>query len=195
MVDQATDDLPIKKIVDHAIANTIILGKVIRFMLFGQNALGFLDGGKFKCDTITGFVGEIKAAMRAQNPTAILGIFNVPWRPTDFHGAITDILAQDLRSLAAYVDVFSPMVYHLMCGHPPGWIGEVVEEVSALSGKPVWPIVQSVDHPAPLPAGEYAQALEVALGATSSGGVIVFTLEGVLTDEAKLAVTKARFGE
>ena len=96
--------------------------------------------------------------------------------------------------MARYVDVFSPMVYHLMCGHPPNWIGEVVEDVHALSGKPVWPIVQSIDHPAPLPAEEYAQTLEVALGTNSSAGVIVFTLAGVLTDEAKLTVTKARFG-
>jgi hypothetical protein len=65
--------------------------------------------------------------------------------------------------------------------------------VHALSGKPVWPIIQSVDQPDPLTAAEYAQALDVALGSPYAEGVLVFTMQGAL-DEAKLAAARDRFG-
>ena len=56
----------------------------------------------------------------------------------------------------------------------------------------VWPIIQSVDVPAPLSAEAYAQALDAALSSPAVDGLLVFNLKGVLT-EAKLAVTQAKF--
>jgi hypothetical protein len=146
----------------------------------------------WRCQQITAWVAEAKAVLRRTRPDAILGLFGVPWRLADRDGAILKIIGQDYRALGQYVDVFSPMAYHLMCGYPPGWIGDVVREVHQLSGKPVWPIIQSVDKPGPLSPAEYGECLDVALGQPASG-VVVFTLEGML-GEAKLAVTQARFG-
>jgi len=146
----------------------------------------------WRCAQITSWVAEAKALLRRVRPDALLGLFGVPWRLADYDGAILKIVGQDYRALGEHVDVFSPMVYHLMCGHPPGWIGEVTEEVHQLSGKPVWPIIQSVDKPTPLSAEEYAQALDVAMQSDASEGVLVFTMKGAL-DEAKLAVTRDRF--
>ena len=146
----------------------------------------------WRCQQITSWVAEAKAVLRRIRPAAILGLFGVPWRLADRNGAILDIIGQDYRALGQYVDVFSPMTYHLMCGYPPAWIGEVVQEVHDLSGKPVWPIIQSVDKPAPLSPEEYGECLDIALDHPASGGVLVFTLEGALS-EAKLAVTRDRF--
>ena len=84
------------------------------------------------------------------------------------------------------------MVYHKRCGYEPGWIAEVVEEVHALTGKPVWPIIQSVDQPTPLSAEEYGEALDVALSCTAAEGILVFHMQGAL-DPAKLSVTTDRF--
>jgi len=142
-----------------------------------------------------------KAVLKHLRPDAILGLFGVPWRPADHDGAILKIVGQDYNALGEHVDVFSPMVYHMMCGRPLSWIGEVVEEVHNvveevhnLTGKPVWPIIQSVDQPsAPLSAEEYGQALDIALSGPASEGVLVFQMESAL-DEAKLEVTKSRFG-
>jgi len=75
------------------------------------------------------------------------------------------------------------MVYHWMCGYPPAWIGEVVQEVHELSGKPVWPIIQSVDDPALLAPEEYGACPDVALGHPASGGV-VFTMGGAERGQA-----------
>ena len=83
------------------------------------------------------------------------------------------------------------MVYHRMCGYPVEWIGDVTAEVHALSGKPVWPIIQSVDEPSALSAAEYGRALDIVLRHPAADGVLVFTLKGAL-DEAKLSVMREK---
>jgi hypothetical protein len=146
----------------------------------------------WRCEQITSWAAQAKALVRRARPGAALGLFGVPWRLADRDCAILKIIGQDYRRLGEHVDVISPMVYHRMCGFGPGWIGEVVEELHALSRKPVWPIIQAVDEPSPLPAAEYGQALEIALRHPASSGALIFTLKAALED-AKLAATKEAF--
>jgi uncharacterized lipoprotein YddW (UPF0748 family) len=146
----------------------------------------------WRCAKISAWVRQARDLLDRVRPGALLGLFGVPWRLVDYDGAILKVIGQDYQNLGQYVDVFSPMVYHVMCGFEPEWIGSVTEEVRALSGKPVWPIIQSVDEPSPLSAEEYGRALDIALDNPCSEGVLVFTLEGAL-DPAKLAATRARF--
>ena len=142
---------------------------------------------------ITSWVARARDLIDRVRPGALLGLFGVPWRRSEYDGAILSIIGQDYQALGSYVDVFSPMVYHTMCGFELAWIAEVLDEVHALSGKPVWPIIQSVDEPTPLSPEEYGMALDTALGSPSSEGVLVYTLAGAL-EPAKLAVTVERFG-
>jgi len=146
----------------------------------------------WRCDQITSWVARAKDIVRRTRPNAILGLFGVPWRTSDFAGAIINVVGQDYTALSAHVDVFSPMVYHAMCGCSVEWIGEVVDEIKTLSAKAVWPIIQSVDGPRPLSADEYGSALELALTHRAADGVVVFTLKGVLEKE-KLDATVALF--
>jgi hypothetical protein len=146
----------------------------------------------WRCRQITAWVAQARAIVDRVRPGALLGLFGVPWRLADREGAILNVIGQDYSALAPYVDVFSPMVYHKMCGYGPDWIAEVAEEVHSLTGKPAWPIIQSVDQPAPLSAEEYGQALDVALKCPAAEGVLVFHMQGTL-DLAKLSVTRARF--
>ena len=148
---------------------------------------------RWRCDQITSWVAEARALVKRIRPRALLGMFSVPWRLADYEGSILKIVGQDYRALAQHVDVFSPMVYHKMCGHRAEWIAEVMEEVDALTGKPVWPIIQSVDQDsAPLSAKAYGQALDVALQSSAAEGILVFTLQGAL-DPANLEMTKRAF--
>ncbi|MBN1936687.1 MAG: hypothetical protein JW934_18650 [Anaerolineae bacterium] len=147
----------------------------------------------WRCAQITAWVAEARALLDRVRPGLMLGFFGVPWRLSDYDGAILKVIGQDYRALGPYVDVFSPMVYHKMCNLGVDWIAQVTEEIHALTGKPVWPIIQSVDEPLPLPAAEYDCALQTALNCPAADGVLVFTLKGAL-DETKLAVTQARFG-
>ena len=152
-----------------------------------------IEWREWRCVQITSWVAQARDVVRRVRPNALLGLFGVPWRLADYQGAILDIVGQDYRALGQFVDVFSPMVYHAMCGFSVEWIGQVMEEVKRLSGKPVWPIIQSVDEPQPLLPAEYEAALEVALCHPASDGALVFTLKGAL-DEAKLAMTRKWFG-
>ena len=149
---------------------------------------------KWRCRQITAWVAEAKAVLQRVKPEGRLGLFGVPWRLADFDSAILKVIGQDYRALGQYVDVFSPMVYHAMCGRSPDWIRSVTAEIHTLSGKPVWPIIQSVDKPRALSADEYGQALDVALHSPEAEGVLVFHMEGALNPE-KLAVTKRKFQE
>ena len=146
----------------------------------------------WRCAQITTWVARAKDILQRTRPDAVLGLFGVPWRTTDHDGAIIDVVGQDYAALAAHVDIFSPMVYHVMCGFPVAWIGDVVEEIKALGGKSVWPIIQSVDEPRPLSADEYGLALELALTHTATDGAVVFTLKGAL-EKAKLDTTVTHF--
>jgi hypothetical protein len=148
----------------------------------------------WRCDQVTTWVAEAKAIVERIRPGTILGLFGVPWRLADYEGAILRIMGQDYRALGRYVDVFSPMVYHRLCHRPLAWIASVTQEVHALSGKPVWPIIQSVDEPEPLTAEEYGQALDLVLHSRTASGILVFNLKGALS-EAKLAITQMKFKE
>jgi hypothetical protein len=144
------------------------------------------DWVAWRCSQVTSWVAQARQLLDRVRPGALLGLFGVPWRQHDLNGAILEIVGQDYAALGPYVDVFSPMVYHRMCGQPPSWIADVTQEVHALSGKPVWPIVQSVAKPSPFPPQEYRRALEIALDAPASQGVLVFNLQGALNLGANL---------
>jgi len=150
------------------------------------------DWTAWRCEQVTSWVARARDLVERVRPGALLGLFGVPWRLADYDSAILNVIGQDYRALGPYIDIFSPMVYHTMCGFEPEWIGLVTQEVRSLSGKPVWPIIQSVDEPTPLSAEEYGAALDIALNSRGSDGALVFTLEGAL-EPRKLAVTKARF--
>jgi hypothetical protein len=147
---------------------------------------------RWRCQQITDWVAQARAVIQRSRPNARLGLFGVPWRRSDLSGAILHIIGQDYGALAPYVDVFSPMVYHAMCDQNTEWIADVTSEVHNVTGKPVWPIIQSVDYPRSLPAEEYGSALDIALSHAASEGVVVFTLKGVL-EGGRLPVTQDRF--
>jgi hypothetical protein len=109
----------------------------------------------------------------------------------DFGGGLTRVIGQNLAALATHVDVFSPMVYHRMCGRPVEWIAEVTAEVAARTRRSVWPIIQAVDEPDDLPDGEFDAAIRTAMG-EPAGGVILFHLKGTLQGN-RLAVARRRF--
>ena len=152
---------------------------------------------RFKCETITDFVRQIKKAMARENPRAILGVFNVPWTQDEFDGAVLNHLGQDVKALAGYVDVFSPMVYHRYCRRPMRWIAEYTDWVREATGRPVWPIVQVCDEPKPvrMSGDEVYRTLRTGLEADGSSGVMPFTLKHAVQDPAKLEALRKAFRE
>lgn len=125
---------------------------------------------KWRGDQITSFVRDVRRAISEIRPKALLGIFAVPWRKGDFEGAIIWGVAQDFEKMSPYVDAFSPMVYHEMCGRPVTWISEITDYFSIQTKKPVYPIIQTES----ITSAEFEEAIHTGLNPPSSG-IIIFT--------------------
>ena len=157
--------------------------------ILSQHQAAWID---WKCQQITAWVRRAREIVQARAPDCLLGMFSIPWTETDWDGALRRIMGQDLRALADYIDVFSPMVYHKMCGQPVSWIGDITEHAHGLTRKPIWPIIQTMSQPEALSDQEFGAAIDAAQGADGSAGVILFTLKGLLA-ENKVPTIQARF--
>lgn len=148
---------------------------------------------QWRCEQIVSFVAEARALVRRHHPGALLGVFVVPWTDADFAdahgGAIVRIVGQDLTLLAPFVDVFSPMVYHRLCRRAPTWVGQVTAWARARSGGRVWPIIETLEPGDAYPLDEFAAACRSAAEAASDA-LLVFKLDGMLLDPARLDVWK-----
>lgn len=149
---------------------------------------------QWKCDVIAAGAADCKRIIERERPGVPLGLYCAPWTDTDHGGALRTILGNDLEQLHGIVDVFSPMLYQVKCGRPPGWIEQYtrwlvqrVEHLNRRSGRQVqvWPIVEA--------EGATGLELEAVLrGAlqAGAGGVMFYALPHVAADPAKMAAVK-----
>ena len=136
----------------------------------------------FKVHTIRSWVEEARRIRDRERPGVWLGLFGLPWTPSDRDGAIRRIAGQDYRKLADSVDVFSPMVYHRLCGKKPAWIGDVARSVLERTNKPVWPIVQATGEPGKMDGAEFERAVLEGAEASKTG-VILFTASHIQNEK------------
>lgn len=150
---------------------------------------------RWRMDVLTDWVREFRSILDATRPTALLGTFHNPWSDEDFGGARLDKLAIDLRSQAAFIDVFSPMPYHARFGHvsEPQWISRQVAwlgrhlGVAGVAGEKhrIWPIVQISDWGEPVPLAQVDTVLDHGSRAPATG-VMVFAWGGLRTRPEKI---------
>ena len=145
----------------------------------------------WKCLQITSIVKQVRQITKDAPRKILIGLFGVPWHEDDFDGAIKRIIGQDYKELAKYVDIFSPMVYHVMCGKDVKWIGEITGWVHHQTGRSVLPIIQSIDFPNTLQSQEFGRAINIGLQAEGSCGIIIFNIKGLSND--KLEIMKYYF--
>lgn len=112
----------------------------------------FIDGSyyhewlEFKAEHIASFVREVRKLIDASGKKVKLGLCLVPWKDKEHGAGIQRVVAQDFIKLTGVVDVFSPMLYHAMCGKSPEWVKDMVEYYWAL-GAPYLPFVQTENKP------------------------------------------------
>ncbi len=177
--------LPIEKIEKGAVAKWILTHAPAAWQMW-------------RCQQIETFVAEAKARLQQHRPTALLGIFTVPWTDADFDGNpqagsapnVHHVIGQDLTLLAPHVDAISPMVYHRMCERPPTWVGDVTTWVKDRSQATnseihIWPIVEVVEDTNVYPNTEFVAACQAAIAAQADA-VMVFTLEGLFKDPSRI---------
>lgn len=106
----------------------------------------------WRCGVFTDWVREFNAIRRTTRADVLLGTFHCPWTTEERDGALRNKLAIDLRSQLPYVDVFSPMPYHVRFGHKEDleWIANQIEwlggylriDGSREETKRIWSILQ-----------------------------------------------------
>ena len=137
----------------------------------------------WKKGNIVSFVREARAVFTEYSAerSLKLGAFIVPWKKSDFDGALSFLLAQDAEQLEPYVDLFSPMVYHQMVGHSVNWVGDVIRYFKEMTNDKVWPIIQAKD----LLKEEFVRTIE----AVSDSGVerlLVYRFADIKPDQWNL---------
>ncbi|MBE0583640.1 MAG: hypothetical protein IH612_07710, partial [Desulfofustis sp.] len=125
----------------------------------------------WKKEQISSFVRDARAVLQENGGgrRLQLGVFLVPWRVSDFAGALSFVLAQDARQFAGYVDRLSPMVYHRMVGRNIDWVGEISRYYDEVKPGRVWPIIQAED----VGAEEFEQVLG-EVGRSGAEEVLVY---------------------
>jgi len=146
---------------------------------------------KERTKVVGSFVSETRALINQSDRNIQLGMFSVPWREKDFNGAIKKVIGQDFKKLAKYIDVFSPMVYHKMCGKETKWIHEIVSYMDKITGKPILPIIQTEDKPKKISGEEFKEEVKEAIKKPSQGAIIFF-LEDLLKDKDKVQVLSVK---
>lgn len=157
---------------------------------------------RWRLDVFTDWVREFRAELDATRPQALLGTFHNAWSDDDMGGARLEKLAIDLKAQAAYIDVFSPMVYHARFGHAAdlpwisrqvAWLGGYLG-VRGVSGERhrIWPIVQISDWGEPVPLEQVPVVIEHGARAPASG-VMVFAWSGLRRDPEKIEAVGRAF--
>lgn len=141
------------------------------------------DWTRWKCMQITLFCKDVRDITNKVKPNILLGMFSVPWKEDYLDNAIHKIIAQDFESLSLYIDIFSPMVYHLMCGFDTSWIVEYSLYLKGKVKKMVIPIIQAVDEPRRV--DNLGEIINNVLS-TELDGIIIFTTQAVFMDEEKI---------
>jgi hypothetical protein len=150
---------------------------------------------RWRLDVFTDWVREFRAIIDVTRPSALLGTFHNAWTDEDMDGARLEKLAIDLKAQAAYVDVFSPMVYHARFGHAGdltwisrqvAWLGKYLG-VDGVPGERhrIWPIVQIADWGEPVRVDQVAAVLEHGARRPATG-VMIFAWGGLRNQPAKI---------
>lgn len=151
----------------------------------------------WKIGLVNSMAEEIVRAARAVDPLVKINIHAVPWRRTDFGGAILRSAGQDHPTLSRLADYLSPMCYAHMLERPPDWIHSVVVRLHDDSAAPILPSIQVGEAYRPgvaFTAAEFGQQLREALRPPSRG-VVLWSWEALARDPEKQRVLREVLAE
>lgn len=152
---------------------------------------------EWKVHLITTMVTRLVAELEAVDPDLWFNLHAVPWRGSDYEGAMQAIAGQDPEALSSFVDYLSPMTYSFMLRRDPAWIHSVVEDFAASSTARVVPSIQveaAYRLEESFSSEEFERALREALKPPSHG-VVLWSWEALAKDPAKLRIVREVVGE
>jgi len=151
-----------------------------------------LEWTDFKVNTITSYVQEITQTLNKIDPSLRFNLHFVPWKDTDFNGAIRKVAGQDLNILSPLVDYISPMCYTHMLKRPPDFVHDIV--LNFYDRNATHKILPSIQvSRAYLDSSFSVEEFEIALRSSlepPSWGVIFWSWEALEKDPEKLEIVK-----
>jgi hypothetical protein len=147
---------------------------------------------RWKADVITSMVQNLASAARQAKPAILVNLHALPWRTSDFGGAIRRVAGQDFKALSQLTDFVSPMCYTLMLHRDASWIHSVVQDIRGVSSSPVLPSIQvRPEYPGDdaMSTADFEEAVKSALTAPSLG-IIFWSWEHLVQEQEKMAVLK-----
>jgi hypothetical protein len=151
---------------------------------------------EWKIGLVNSMAEEIVRAAREVDKALKINIHAVPWRRTDFGGAILRNAGQDFPSLSRSADFLSPMCYAHMLEREPDWIHSVVVRLHDDSAAPILPSIQvgeAYRPGVPFTAAEFERQLREALRPPSRG-VVLWSWEALAKDPEKRRVVREVLG-
>ncbi len=154
------------------------------------------EWGQWKCSIINKFCEEAHAYLKSKDPDKVLGAFTVPWKVSDYDGAILKIVGQDYAAMSEWVEVWSPMTYYDMMDYSTEWIGEFTTYCKQVTGRPTIPIIMgfsiSLDkYGDELTPEELYDSIMTTATAEGSDGVMMFWYNSILDTERLDEVVEA----
>lgn len=155
---------------------------------------------KWRAGILNGWVEDLGAILKEEQPEAKLGVFYCSWFPTDYDSALYRILGIDPVAIAERADVLSPMLFHHMKGRPTAWVGEYIDWLGKTiqtekSGKTsIWPIVQAHNNPGIVSPEEFRQVM-IEGSNTPSTGIMMFSDQSLVSEPEKLEIMKELYKE
>ena len=144
---------------------------------------------QWKCELITSMIEEIAGEVRKIKPQILINVHTVPWRQTDFGGAVKIVAGQDFARIAPVVDFLSPMTYAHMVKCEPPWIHSVVRDIQVEADCRILPSIQVKEAYLKdrLTVEEFRAALTEALKPPSRG-VVFWSWEALSSEPEKKEV-------
>lgn len=155
---------------------------------------------KWRGGILNGWVEDLGAILKKEQPEAKLGIFYCSWFPADYDSALYRNLGIDPVAFAERADVLSPMLFHHMKGRPTTWVGEYIEwlgemtQTEKTNNTLIWPIVQAHNNPGIVSPEEFKQVMMEGSKKPSSG-IMMFSDQSLVSEPEKIEVMKELYSE
>jgi hypothetical protein len=141
----------------------------------------------WKTGVITDTVKRLAAAAREVRPDIKVNLHAVPWRTTDYNGAIKRVMGQDFAAIGPLVDYIQPMTYAPMVKRDFPWIADVTAHIANLSKTKTVASIQVAENGLTLDG--FVESIVQALKAPSAG-VVFYSWKMLISDKDRFNAAK-----
>ena len=112
-------------------------------LIFANHRDAFTD---WKCDVTQAMIGQLRTAAHSSKADIPVAINTLPFEPTEFEGAVEQVLGQRHAKLGSVVDIFEVMAYHQILRRDTSWPGQISAAIKNIANQKTICTVQTGSH-------------------------------------------------